>query len=154
MENMNNKDFFKKYGIFVLILIISFGVLSYSIILSRKSWNNNLRTAVVKVLDEYEPDVWSIENTYQIKSPISISSAAYEARSKKNGELYKIIIIRINTFYGPIPAVFSCDAQNNVSFIGYSSLHGRINSQLRENLVDKRVEYWMKKVPEILYGGE
>ena len=150
MEEITNKKFFKNYGFFVLILLVVFGILTYSTVLSKKSWINNLKTTVENVLNEYQPQIWIVEKNIVIDKPISISSSAYEVKNVNNNKLYKAVIIRITTFYGPLSAVYLCDEDNRVEFAGYSSLHGRINYQLGKNLNDKRVEYWQLKIPEIL----
>ena len=55
MQEINNKNFFKNYAFFILILLVIFAILSYTVILSKKAWNKNLATAVQKVLDEINP---------------------------------------------------------------------------------------------------
>jgi len=150
IENVSYKDFFKNYSIFLGIIVLVMGILIYSIVLSRKSWDNNLKTSVERVLDDYEPNQWSVLAVKKIKNPLSMSAACYEARSRKTGELYDAVIVRIETFYGPVPALYLCDSENNVTFVGFSSLHGRIEKILKSSSTDKRIEFWQKKVPYIL----
>lgn len=150
MENVSYKVFFKNYGIFLAVITVIFGILIYSIILSKKSWNNNLRIAVEKVLDEQDPNQWTIGNNRPIKNPLSLTSACYEVRNRRTGEIFNAVIIRVETFYGPLPAVYICDSENNVTFIGYSSLHGRIEKIIKSNSGDKRIEYWQKKIPYVI----
>ena len=54
MAEITNKKFFTNYAFFLLILLVVFGILIYPAIVSKKSWNNNLRVSVQKVLNEYE----------------------------------------------------------------------------------------------------
>lgn len=150
IEDVSYKIFFKNYGVFLGVVIVVMGILVYSIFASRKSWNNNLKTSVERVLDDYDPNQWNVENIKPIKNPISMNAACYEARNRRNGELYSAVIIRVETLYGPLPAVFICDKENNVTFIGFSSLHGRINNILQNNLKNKRIEYWQSKIPQII----
>ena len=150
MQEINNKTFFKNYAFFLVILLVIFSILSYSIVLSRKSWNKNLGVSVQKVLEEYEPSTWSIEAPIQIKTSIAVNSAAYQIRNKKDGTVAKAVIVRITTFYGPLPAVYIYKEGQKTDFIGYASLHGRINELLKNNKSDKRREYWQSKIPEIL----
>ena len=51
-NEITNKEFFARYGIFVGIIIVLFGILIYPIKVSQKSWINNLRSNIEFVLDE------------------------------------------------------------------------------------------------------
>lgn len=150
MHEIDNKEFFKNYAFFLVILLVIFGILSYSVVLSRKSWTKNLGVSVQKVLDEYEPSVWNVEAPVNLKKPVSVNCAAYQIRNKTDGSVSKAVIVRITTFYGPLPAVYIYKEGQEAQFIGYSSLHGRIKNQLVNNNSDKRREYWQAKIPDIL----
>lgn len=149
-KDFSYKVFFKNYGIVVAFLVIIFGILIYISKVSQKSWQKNLKDTTQTVLDEYCENEWIVGNPVRIKNALSQSSACYEVRNKKNGEMYKTIIIRIQTLNGPIPAVFVIDKNNEVSFIGYSSVHGKIRNQLIYNNSNKRLTYWKDKIPEII----
>lgn len=151
MKNeISYKVFFKNYGIVVAYLVIIFGILIYITKVSNKSWQNNLRNTTQIVLDEYNPNEWVLGNNIRIKNALSQSTACYEARNKKNGEIYKSVIIRVQSLYGPLSAVFVVDKNNEVSFIGYSSIHGKVKKQLLNNTYNKRLTYWQSRIPEIL----
>ena len=150
MDDVSYKNFFKNYGIFLGIVAVVFMILIYFSLVSKKSWNNNLKVSIERVLDDYDPNNWTVGNNKPIKNPVCLNAACYEARSRRNGELYDAVIIRSATLYGPLAVVFVCDSENNVSFIGYSSLHGRINLLLKNNFSDKQIEYWKLKIPQII----
>lgn len=150
VDEITYKVFFKKYGIFLGIILVVFCILIYFSFVSKKSWNNNLKTSVERVLEEYDSNQWNVGKNKEIKNPICMSAACYEARNRRNGELYDAVIIRVETLYGPLAAVFVCDSENNVTFAGYSSLHGRINVLLKNNYSEKQVEYWKDKIPQII----
>ena len=150
MHEINNKTFFKNYAFFLVILLVIFSILSYSTYHSRKSWNKNLATSIQKVLDEYQSSTWKIESAIPVKSPVSVNTAAYQVRNKIDGTVAKAVMVRITTFYGPLPAVFIYREGEDVEFAGYASLHGIIKMQLENTKSDKRREYWESKVPEIL----
>lgn len=150
MESISYKVFFKNYGIFLAIITVVMGILVYSVYLSRKSWDKNIKTSVEKVLDDYESNQWTVGNSKPIKNPMSMTSACYEARSRRTGEVYNAVIVRIETFYGPLPAVYLCDSENNVTFVGFATLHGRIASIIKSSGPDKRIDYWAKKIPYII----
>lgn len=149
-KNFSYKQFFINYGFVVAYLVIIFGILIYITKVSQKSWQNNLKTTVQTVLDDYSNSEWQVGNSIKIKNALSQTTACYEARNKKNGEMYKAVIIRVQTLYGPIPAVFVVTNNDEVSFIGYSSVHGKVQKQLINNNMNKRLNYWQNKIPEIL----
>lgn len=149
-KDISYSNFFKNYGIFISILIVIFGILIYFSIISQKSWKNNLKTSIETVLNEIDEDSWTLGNNYKINNPLSLLSALYDAKNKKNGENYKAMIIRVQTFYGPLPAVFIIDKDNNVTFKGYASLHGRVANQIKDNNSNKRINYWKEKIPTLI----
>lgn len=150
MQEITNKKFFINYAFFLLILSVLFGILIYATVLSRKSWNNNLSKSVQKVLDEYDQGTWTVNESIAINKPIGVNCAAYQIKNNKNNSSAKAIILRITTFYGPLPAVFIYNDDENISFAGFSSLHGRVRQEAESNKSDKRIKYWQSKIPEIL----
>lgn len=147
------KNFFKKYGLFLSILVVLIALLIYSVIFARGPWQKHLKTQIENVLMENDGDNWSVGEYINIDNPFTLNAACFQARYKKTGETMNVIILRTQTFYGPVAAVFSIDKNNNVNFIGYSSLHGRVATQLLNSRADKRLDYWKKKIPEILENG-
>ena len=137
-----------------MLPFVLFIFLFYSIFISRKPWQKYLKTQIENVLEENEPNKWLVGNYIPINNPFTLSSACYEAKLKKSGEVYKVVIIRIQTFYGPVSAIFTVDKEEKVDFIAYSSLHGRVATQLNNSQADKRLEYWKKKIPEIIREKE
>ncbi len=151
-EQISYKQFFKNFLILIGVMLVVFTLLIYLSIVSKKSWINNLKTAVEVVLDEKQPNTWSVAKNIEINNPFTMSSACFEARNRKNGEMYKVMIIRVVTNYGPMAGVFSIDKENNVDFIGFSNLHGRIEKQVSSmsTTTCKQINYWKKKIPLIL----
>ena len=151
MQEISNKKFFKNYAFFILILLILFLILSYFIIIARKSWTKNLAVTVQTVLDEKEEGRWKVGAPVEINKPLTVNCAAYEVKDSQDDSPQTVIIIRIINFYGPIPAVYLYNEnKGSADFIGYSSFHGRINNQLMNNKSDKRREYWQNTIPAIL----
>ena len=151
-EQISYKQFFKNYLILIGVMLVVFTLLIYLSIVSKKSWNNNLKTAVEVVLDEKQPNTWSVGKNIEINNPFTMSGACYEARNRKNGEVYKVMVIRVVTNYGPMAGVFSVDKVNNVDFIGFSNLNGRIEKQVSSMSTStcKQISYWKNKIPQIL----
>ena len=157
------KTFFKNYGILCGIIVTVFVVMFYSVKLSRKSWNENLKKSVETVLEEKLPEEWFVGNAIHLKNNLSSNAAAYQIRNKKDFTDAIAVIIRTQTFYGPIPAVYiyqnqNGEVQNNsqnsfqneVVFVGYSSVHGIVERQLMFACTDKRIQYWQQKIPAII----
>lgn len=150
IENFSYKKFFINFGIFVGFIVVTFVILIYSVRLSKKSWQKNLKVSIENVLDEKEANTWTVGNFIQINNSFSLSAACYEAQNRRTGEVSKVLILRVYTYYGPLPAVFLIDKDKEVQFVGYSSVHGRVALQLTNKLSDKRIEFWKKKILEIL----
>lgn len=149
MDKYTTKDFFIKYGIFTGVLVVILGLIIYINIYSRKSWNTNLKNSIESVLEQSEPGAWEVGELVELTNPISVNAICFNA-VKNGSDEYKVIMVRTISFYGPVPAVFVCDSENNVSFVGYSYLNGRIHEQLVNNKSDKRLEYWQDKITDIL----
>lgn len=152
-QQISYKNFFINYAIFALIVAFVFGILTYLTKVSQKSWNQNLKTVIETSLAESEPDTWEIGKQFQINNPLGSGSACYEARNKKNGENYKIIIMKLQTFYGPQAGIYIIDSNSKATFKGYASLHGRCALQLKKSFTGRRVEYWKLRLEEMFKQG-
>lgn len=147
---ISNKEFFIKYGIFVGILTVLFFIMFYFVKVSQKSWNKNLKTNIEITLEENEPNTWIVYNPVKINNAFAMSAACFDVRNKKNGENRKAVIIRVQTVYGPLPAVFTVSKDGEVFFEGYSSVHSRVLSLLNSDVTNKKLAYWIEKMPDIL----
>ena len=148
-QQISYKNFFINYAIFTLITAAVFGILIYTIKVSQKSWDQNLKAVIENTLAETEPDTWEIGKGVNINNPIGAGASCYDARNKKNGENYKIAIIRLQTFYGPQAGIYIIDKEAKATFKGYSTLHGRCAFQLSKSFTGRRVEYWKLRLEEI-----
>lgn len=149
-QQISYKNFFINYAVFALIVAFIFGILVYLSTISQKVWDKNLKAAIVYSLEEFEPDTWEIGSVVRIKNPLSSGSACYEAHNKKSGENCKAVIIRIQTFYGPQCGIYIIGSNNDITFKGYSSLHGRVANQLKNAYAGRRIEYWNNRIKEML----
>lgn len=148
-QQISYKNFFINYSIFVLFALIVFGILIYVIKVSQKSWEKNLKATVEYTLSESEPDTWELDKYVMIDNPLTTSAACFDARNKKSGENCKVIIIRIQTFYGPQSGIYIVENKDKITFKGYASLHGRCAEQLKKSNNGRRVEYWNKRIAEL-----
>lgn len=149
-QPVSYKTFLLNYLIFILIISGIFLLLVYMVKLSQKSWNKRLEPVILSVLEEVEPDTWIIEAASPIDNPLTTAAACYDVRNKKNGEYYKAVILRLQTFYGPVPGIFLMDKDKNVEYKGYALIQGRIKNHLNNFPLSRRINYWKKRIPEII----
>ena len=149
-QPVSYKTFLLNYLIFILIIASVFMLLVYMIKFSQKNWNKRLEPAVLSVLEELEPETWIIEAASPIDNPLTTAAACYDVRNKKNGEYYKVVILRLQTFYGPVPGVFLMDKDKKVEYKGYALIQGRIKKHLNNFSQSRRINYWKKRIPEII----
>ena len=139
MQEISNKKFFKNYAIFILILLIIFSILTYSVLVAKKSWVKNLAITVQNTLNENQEGRWKVGDYLTINKPLTVNCAAYQVLDTTDNQIKDAVLIRMITIYGPTSAVFVYDDQKgSTEFIGYSSLHGRIKTQLLNNKSDKK----------------
>lgn len=149
-EQISYKKFFENYLIFIGVLIVVFLILVYLAISAKKSWNKNLKTSVQTVLEEKQPGLWQVGNSIKINNSFTMNAACYEAKNFNDGEEYKVIMLRVVTYYGPLAGVFTINKNNSVDFIGFSKLHGRIEKQSEHLQNSKQITYWKNRIPLIL----
>lgn len=157
MENNSKNDFFRIYGISIILIIAIFGILIYSIKLSRNSWKNNLKTSIETVLEEKYGSQYQVLDYLEINSPITSNMAAYNLKDKLSNKEGQVVIVRIATFYGPLSGVYTIFDNDNsnkkdIQFVNFCSFHGRISKQSITTNLDKRIEYWQAKIPDILFN--
>jgi hypothetical protein len=150
-KGFSYKDFFIKYGLLMAIVSVTVGILVYFSIISNNSWTKNLGTSLQKVLNDNssEQNEWVLNENIYINNPFAYNASCYSVTNVSEKKDYIAIIVRINSFYGPLPAVFIMDEENNVDFIGYSSLNGRIKEKINK-ANDNRIRYWKNKIPQVL----
>ena len=81
---------------------------------------------------------------------MSTSAACYEVRNRESGEISYACVARVTTYFGPVNSVFLCTTDGDVSFVGISSVHGRIKNQIENSLDSKKLEYFAERIPQII----
>ena len=153
-RDISSKDFFIKYGLFMALVVVVTGILVYFSIISNNAWTKNLGTILQKVLNENcEQNEWVIKENIAIENPFTYNASCYKVENIQKEQDCIAIIIRINSFWGPFPAVFLMDENNQVTFVGYASLDGRIKEIINKTN-DNRIHYWKNKIPQILQNIE
>ena len=153
MNKENQKKFWRIFGCFIGIIVFFIAVLTGMIKLSEKKWTSGLKNAVQNVLDENEPGVWKVGNSIPLDSAFSTSAGLFELRSTESAEKNCVLIIRIATLYGHMPAVFIY-SNRGVRFEGYAAVHGRVKKLLEEKYADSSISYWIERIPSVIETAE
>lgn len=153
-NKLSSKEFFRVYGIFISILLFFFMVIFGFIKLNSKHYDKKIAESIQMVLDEKQPDKWKVASKIKIPTGLSNSAGLYQLVSMDSAEKYWVLIVRISTYYGPMPAIFTYNKNLGTEFVGYAALKGRVRTILEENQNDTRLTYWISKVPEIIASTE
>lgn len=143
------KLLFAKCGFFCLIVSCFFLVLVISIFLSRDFWKDGLKAEIQETLMVNDFSDIEVGEWIKLKSTINITLSAYEAKKNGSEETFYVVISRIPTLYGAVPAVFISTKQS-ANFIGLADLKGSIESKIISNSVNSQIFYWKNKIPNIL----
>ena len=149
-----SKKLLREYGIFAGLLIVMISILGLSVVLSRRNWEEGLKKDITQVIEKEAPGQWTVGEFMKIKAPAAMSAACFRGRNTKSGARVYLIIARIETLYGPFPAVFAYDEKNGAKLIGIAGLEGRIRRQIGDGTNDSKVQYWMAKMRDIAAAAD
>ena len=140
------------YGIFLGIFVLMTAILIVATLLSKNSKMTFLALDMQNVLDNYEPDAYSVGSPIKLESAFTTSAAAFslECRGKNANDSYAGIIIRIPTIFGPMPAVFICKNDEDAVFAGYAVDIAKASNLDSIRLSQGILNYWQKNIPRIL----
>lgn len=153
-NKIDQKKLWKIYCIFFFIVLFFGFVLIGMTKLSKRSWDEGLKTSVSETLRSKQPDVWIVGNKIPLNSAFATSACLFELRNKDSAEKFYAIIVRTPTIYGHMPAVFIYSKNKGVDFIGYSNIKGRIKNLLEQNSTDMSINYWLERIPLIVAKAE
>lgn len=143
----------KTYFVFTIIIIVMTLILSVFSVLSRKNWNNQLRTQVETVLQKSRPEdfpaKYTVGKPVKIKSSIAVSSNMYEITSSHSSSKKYVLITRVTSYWGPLAGVFLYDKDSGVTFEGFALSSERIEKQFNNTERDITIKYWTEKVRQI-----
>ncbi|MDY4902508.1 MAG: hypothetical protein SO116_06510 [Treponema sp.] len=150
--------FYKKhlinYGIFAGIIIVLLAFLITFTLLSRNSWREGLKKQVEKVLSnstEYTCGSW-----VKLNSLATSQCSVYElVKDGKTVPSAYGIILRVTTMYGPVPAVFTYEFDENknnasVNFIDFVETSGPLNEKIKASALKNQIAYWKNKIPYLI----
>jgi len=150
MLNLRTKELLRVYGIFTAMTIVMLTVTGAAVKLTSERWERGLRAAVEKTLAENADFDGKAGAFVRIKSPLALSAALFELEPPLSDGADYAIVIRVQTMYGPFPAVFVYGKESGARFIGFASISGRVKRLLEDNDSDPRIRYWTAKVPAIM----
>ena len=138
-----------QYGMVAGILFLLFIILLCSTIISRSSWKKGLKAQLVSVYEQQAE--YEVKDFEPISTPFSVSCAAYKLSKKNDKASYHAVIIRVQTIFGPVPAVYTYkDGADEAEFVCFVTLNKRISSTVENNARYSQISYWAKRIPVIL----
>lgn len=153
-NNFNSKVFWQKFGITAGLIVFFFSTIFVLSFVSRKTWEKGLRQTIETLLAEKNETDWIIGKNIYLNSPIDSSAALFEMREKNSVEKNYVIIIRVVTLFGHMPAVYIYNKNTGVRFVGYSSVKGKVRNMLDRTYTDSSMAYWSEKIPAIVKTAE
>ena len=142
----------QEYGIFAGCIVLLAIVLSVAAIFTKGAGQAGIKTEIARVLEEAEPGVWHIGDFVDFAVPVSSSAACFSVKGG-SGNAYTCIV-RMETIYGPLPAVFISDGKHTARFIGIAGLHGRVYDAIESSGAKSQIRYWAERIPVLIRQQE
>lgn len=140
----------RNYGILVGVLIVMILIMVLMSLLSRNSWNLGLEDALDEKLEQVSPGTYQIQQNYPLRTGFGTSAIAFELSQTNKKNASYAVVIRIATLYGPYPAVFICEADSTVDFIGFLNVQPAFEKHLTALSINSSISSWKKRVPSLL----
>lgn len=148
MTDRFSKEALQEYGIFAGCIVLLAVVLSVAAIFTKGAGQAGIKTEIARVLEEAEPGVWHIGDFVDFAGPVSSSAACF---SVKGGSVSGYAcIVRMETMYGPLPAVFISDGRHTARFVGIAGLHGRVYAAIESGGAKSQIRYWAERIPRLI----
>ena len=144
-----------RYGAFTVIMIVLFFLVLMPVIFSRGVWKKSLKLQVQNVLSKNYGELYSVGEVIPLKTPVSVSAAAYSVLDSKNKEDGKVVIIRITGLAGPVAAVYFAKPGTNIFVfegLADSNFSSGRNNKIT-NIMLNQISYWGQKIPLFLEDG-
>jgi len=138
MNEKGEKQLFQS-ALFTGIILAFFLILAGMIFAGKKNWENGLRLAVEQVLPTNE---WQCGEMIPVNSNYSVSAACFKISNiKMPSKKSYALVLRISTYYGPLPAVFLFQ-DGKASFQGIAYLNNSVAKEFTENQFNRQLDYW------------
>lgn len=143
------------YGYFMAIIVVLFTLLLVVVVVSRKSWENGLKTQVMNTFEQVYPGTYTVGDMIPVQHSLSTSAAVYEleptaASLSISEETGYGIIIRTATLFGTLPVVFRYSVTSGTEFIGIVGFSRQIQ---KESAIIQTLEHsfqinrWKHRIP-------
>ena len=137
--NEKGKTLLFQSAIFTGIILAFFIILAGMIFAGKKNWEKGLRLAVEQVLP---PNEWQCGDMVPLNSNYSVSAACYKVSNIKSpSKKYYALVLRISTYFGPLPAVFLYQG-DKAAFEGIAYLNNSVAKEFNENKFNRQIDYW------------
>lgn len=149
--NFEYKPQLIKTGIFAALIVVLGGLLISLTLLSRSFWRDGLRNKINSVLALQDSGMKAGE-WCKIDSNLTSQISAYRAVTENNqtADMY-LAICRVNTIYGPLPAVFKLRSTAiRGEFVSFCDLSPRAEENITQISMKSQISYWEAKLPEVL----
>ena len=132
------------YGVLVTFFLIVLVILSLVTIFSKRRREVLLKQKIESVFSDEQKEKWTLGSAQKINVPMGVDSACFRLNGSPEKNAYAFVI-RVQTLYGPYPAVFVYEEGQGVSFVGVINLNGRVRSLVLET--DASIQYWIRQLP-------
>ncbi|MGI5172084.1 hypothetical protein H0R92_00585 [Treponema sp. OMZ 840] len=139
---MNKKEIYK-LSCFAFAFLILSAVLAVIYIQAEKIKTKKLGDEIQKLLtSQGYPDF--VADHLILKTPAQTSTVMFALKNKSGKKSGFVCLIRITGICGPVPAVFVCDADKNIGFVGIPG-EGMLTKEVCA-LTDMQVSYWTSRI--------
>lgn len=139
-----NKKALYKIALFILSVCAFSAVLVLVYVQAEKVKTKRLSAEVQRVLRQ-SGNVSSVAGSVLLKTPAQTSSLVFSLVNKNGQKAGYACLVRITGVCGPVPVVFVCDEQKNISFAGIAGLADVFSKELY-GLTDTQLFYWTSRI--------
>lgn len=151
MLSEENKKLLIKTSILAGTFLVIFAILASSIILSRSFYQDGLRQNCQAVLDDVYPKSYKTGEYIDLKSGQNFSAACFKAKNLKNGESeYYVVIVRIASITGAVPAVYLYSKRTGTMFVSYAIENGKAANVMDAEFSSASILYWQSRIEGML----
>lgn len=143
-----NKKALYKIALFILSVCAFSAVLVLVYVQAEKVKTKRLSAEVQRVLRQ-SGNVSSVAGPVLLKTPAQTSSLVFSLVNKNGQKAGYACLVRITGACGPVPAVFVCDEQKNISFAGIAGLPDIFSKELY-GLTDMQLFYWTLRITRFM----
>lgn len=139
----------KAYGLFALVALGAMALLVAVALPSEGRRARSLGEKAQAVLDARGFESWKIIGSESAGAPLSFGADVFRATDGGKGGGF-VVAARVQTIYGPFPAVFVYDSAGGARFAGMMCLDGRVARAIGDGADSKRINFWKSRVPAIV----